>query len=98
MRSLFKNRSASNAMWIIAGKVIQAVLALIVNMLTARYLGPSNFGLINYAASIVTFAVPIMTLGFNSVLVQQVTNYPEEEGKIFGTSITLSIISSLVGI
>ena len=83
-------------MWIIAGKVIQAVLALIVNMLTARYLGPSNFGLINYAASIVTFAVPIMTLGFNSVLVQQVTNYPEEEGKIFGTSITLSIISSFV--
>lgn len=92
--NLFKNKNASNAIWIIAGKIAQSVIALVVNMFTARYLGPSNYGLISYAASIVAFVVPIMNLGFSNVLVQEQTNHPEEEGKIYGSSILLSIISS----
>ena len=92
--NLFKNKIASNAMWIIIGKVVQSVLALVINMLTARYLGPSNYGLISYAASVVAFVVPIMNLGFSNVLVQELTNHPEEEGKIVGSSILLSIISA----
>ena len=47
--------AVKNASWIIGCKLAKAVLTLIVTMLTARYLGPSNYGLINYAASIVTF-------------------------------------------
>lgn len=96
MKELLKNKVASNAIWIIVGRVVQSILALIVSMLTARYLGPSNFGLLNYAASIVAFALPIMNLGLSNILVQETTNYPEEEGKIYGTSIILSFVSSLV--
>ena len=51
------NRVAKNAVWIIGGKVAQSVMALIINMLTARYLGPSNFGLITYASSLAHYAV-----------------------------------------
>ena len=93
--SIFKNRVAKNASWIIITRIIQAILAIVINMLTARFLGPSNYGLINYAASIVAFVVPIMSLGFSNVLVQEYVNYPEEEGKIMGTSILLSFFSSL---
>ena len=50
----------TNAKWIIICKIIQSVLQLLVGMLSARYLGPSNYGLINYAASITAFAMPIM--------------------------------------
>lgn len=89
------NKVAKNATWIIACRIVQAVLALIINMLTARYLGPSNFGLITYAASLVAFVVPLMNLGFSSTLVQEVVNYPEREGKTMGTSIFLSLCSSL---
>lgn len=95
MGLFLKNRVASNALWIIAGRVIQSLLALIVGTQTARYLGPSNYGLISYAASIVAFVVPIMNLGFSNVLVQEITNYPEEEGKIFGTAILLSFFSAI---
>ena len=95
MKSLLKNKIASNALWIIIGKISQSILALVITMLTARYLGPSNYGLIAYAASIVTFVVPIMNLGMSNILVQELTNYPEEEGKIIGSSILMSFISSL---
>lgn len=95
MKSLLKNKIASNALWIIIGKISQSILALVITMLTARFLGPSNYGLIAYAASIVTFVVPIMNLGMSNILVQELTNYPEEEGKIIGSSILMSFISSL---
>ena len=93
---LINNKIAKNASWIIVSKIIQSILGLIISMLTARFLGPSGYGLINYAESIVSFVVPIMNLGFSSVLVQELTNYPEEEGKILGTAVLLSIFSSFV--
>ena len=72
------------------------MLSLIVTMLTARYLGPSNYGLINYAAAIVAFVAPIAQLGLGSIQVQELVNYPEEEGVITGTTLILSLMSAIV--
>ena len=55
-----KNRVVKNASWIIGIQIVKSLLGLVISMLTARFLGPSNFGLINYAASIVAFVTPIM--------------------------------------
>ena len=57
MGLLLKNRVFKNASWIIGCKVAQMIINLVVGMLTARYLGPSNYGVINYAASIVACSV-----------------------------------------
>ena len=88
------NKVAKNAVWIIGIRIVQSVVTLLINMLTARYLGPSNFGLITYASSLVAFVLPIMQLGFSNVLVQEIVNDSDAEGTILGTSITLSLISS----
>ncbi len=90
------NRVIKNASWIIMCRVVQAVLGLIISMIMARYLGPSNFGLLNYANSIVTFVIPVMRLGIHGVLVQEFVASEEYEGEILGTSITLSFISAIV--
>lgn len=95
------NPVLNNAAWIIGCKILQSVLTLVVTMLSARYLGPSNYGLINYAASIVTFLVPVMQLGFRSTLVQEFVEAPEREGQILGTAVALNILSAaacIVGI
>ena len=89
-------KSIKNASWIIGCRIFQSILAFVISMLTARYLGPSNYGLINYAQSITTFVAPIMHLGFNWVIVKELINYPEEEEKTLGTCITLSICSAFV--
>ena len=83
-----------NATWIIGIRIVQSILALVISMLTARYLGPSNYGLISYASSVVAFVVPVMQLGLPSILVQEIVNKPKQEGEILGTSIVLSVISS----
>jgi len=93
---IFKNKIVRNASWIIGARIAQAILSLIVSSLTARFLGPSNYGLIGYAQSIVTFVIPIMQLGLNAVLVQEIIKKPQDEGKILGTSLIMTFISAIV--
>lgn len=89
------NKVVKNASWIIVGRIVQALLGVVVSMLTARYLGADNFGLINYASSVVAFVLPIMQLGLNDIYVREIVNNPEEEGKIVGTTYVLTFISAL---
>lgn len=91
-----KNRVLNNAMWIIACRIGQAILQLIVSMFTARYLGPSNFGLINYAMSVIAFVTPIVGLGMNGILVQEIVSAPDKEGEKIGTAIISSCISAFL--
>lgn len=93
--SQLKKRIIANAGWIIACKIVQAVASVVVSILTARCLGPSNFGIINYAASLVSFCTPIMQLGLTNVIVQELTDNPKQDGKIVGTATLLNIISSV---
>ena len=90
------NKVFTNASWIIGCKIAQSGLALLLNALTARYFGPSNFGLINYAASLVAFITPLVTLGTNETLVNEIIQNPESEGAILGTSMTMTFCASLV--
>lgn len=90
-----QNKTIQNAKWIIGCKIVQSLLQMVVGMLSARYLGPSNYGLINYAASIVAFAAPVMQLGLHGTLVQEYVVTPEREGQIMGTSLVLNLVSGL---
>lgn len=84
-----------NASWIIVCRIVQSLIALVIGTLTARYFGPSNYGLLNYASSIVAFVTPLAQLGFRNVLVEEIISNPEREGTTLGTSIGISVISSL---
>lgn len=90
------NKVIKNASWIIACRIAQAVFSLLVTMLTARYFGPSNYGLINYAASVVSFVTPIAMLGLGNIQVQELIYTPEKEGQIIGTSIGMSLMSGVL--
>lgn len=91
-----KNKVAKNASWIIVCRIVKMICGLVISMFTARFLGPSNFGLINYASSVVSFVLPVMQLGITSIIVQELINNPDEEGKILGTSILLCMFSGLI--
>lgn len=92
------HKAASNALWVIGCRIAQSVFSLIISMLTARYLGPSNYGLINYAASIVAFMVPIVKLGFDGILVQEIVENQKDEGKILGTAMILNGIAAVAAV
>ena len=93
-----RSKTLANVKWMVVCKTVQSLLQLIVGMMTARYLGPANYGLINYAKSIVAFAMPFVQLGLDATMVKELIDHPEEEGKIVGTSLVAGVVSGLVWI
>ncbi len=91
---VLKGKVLKNASWIIICKLLQSLIAFCISILTARYLGPSNYGLISYASSLVAFVLPISQLGLKNTLVQEITGNAENEGEIIGTSVFFSAVSA----
>lgn len=86
----------SNSIWIIGGQIFQMGLTLIIGMITARYLGPSNYGVIGYTASYVSFFNVICQLGFTSTIVKELLDHKENQGEILGTTIFFRVCTSLI--
>ncbi len=98
IKKLLNNATAKNASWIIAGKVIQMIISLLVGILTTRYLGPANHGLINYGTAYVAFFMSVCNLGINSILVKEFVDNIDDEGKIIGSTLAMRAITSLLSI
>ena len=90
--------AAENAGWIISGKIVKAVLMLLVIALQARYLGPERYGLLRYAESLTVFAAPLMKLGLDSTLVHELIRRKEREGEVLGTAVAMNVLSALLSI
>lgn len=91
-----KNKQTQNAGWLIGGRIAQMAISFIVSVLTARYLGPSNYGLINYASAYIAFFNSFCTLGINSLLVKEFVDSPDGAGTTIGTTLGLRAVSSLL--
>lgn len=96
LMKLRKNLIVVNTGWMLIEKVVQMIISLIVGMITARYLGPTNYGLINYIAAFISFATPICNLGMEAVLIRKIIDNPDNEGKYIGTSIMMEFIVSII--
>lgn len=89
------SREAQNAAWIIGGRVVQMLLSFVVGVISARYLGPGNYGLINYGTAFVTFFTSLCTLGINSVIIKEFFEAPDAQGEVIGTTLLLRLIASV---
>ena len=96
MLKLMKNKEITNAGWIIGERIVQMILSLIVGILSARYLGPENYGSLNYTASFITFFTSVATLGMDGVIIKKMIATPEKEGKLLGGCIVLRLMSSVI--
>lgn len=93
--SISNQKVFKNAVWIVACKIAQSLISLVIGTISARYLGPSNYGLISYATSLIAFVTPLAQLGLRNIFVDQIMSHPEREGKTVGTTLVMSMTSSL---
>ena len=98
LKKLMHNKVAANISWILIGRIIYMILNFVVGLLSARYLGPSNYGLIGYAAAYTTFFSSVCSLGINSIIVKEIIDNPNSEGTIIGTSIVMKIVASFLSL
>lgn len=72
------------------------LLSLVVGVLSARYLGPSNYGTINYAASYISFFSIACALGLEGIVVKEMVDNRESEGVVLGSSIIMRLVAGLL--
>lgn len=96
LKRFLKNKEVGNAGWLIGGKVFQMAISLVVGVITARYLGPSNYGLIGYGTAYVTFFSAFCTLGLNSVIIKDFVDHKDEQGEAIGSAIVMRLVSSVL--
>ncbi|MBT8341255.1 MAG: oligosaccharide flippase family protein, partial [Desulfatitalea sp.] len=66
-------RYFQNTAWLLSEKVFRLVVSLWIFTWVARYLGPTDFGLLNYAASFVMLFAALASMGVDSVLVKELS-------------------------
>lgn len=91
-----KKKVLSNSVWMIIQHVYSMLTSLTVVALIARYLGPSDYGQINYCASVISIFSTLAGLGLDNLIVSEIIRNPEKEGNYLGSALVMRLITSFV--
>lgn len=86
----------ANLNWLVADRILRLIGSLIIGVWVARYLGPHDFGLLNFALSFVAIAGAIGKFSIEPVVVRELTLCPESGGRILGTVFRLKLLAGAV--
>ncbi len=87
-----------NTGWLFAAKITTLSISFFVGIAVARYLGPTNYGSLNYVLSFVGLFGFISSLGIDNILSRELINSPEKRDSLLGTSFVIKIVGSLLAL
>lgn len=70
--------------------------ALFVGILVARYLGPENYGIMNYVVSYVAIFSVFATFGLDNIEIRELSRQGDKRDTILGTCFSLRIIFAVI--
>jgi PST family polysaccharide transporter len=85
-----------NSSWLFWDKIIRLGSGLIVGLWIARYLGPAQFGLLNFAIAFTGLFSAIATLGMDGIVVRELAQSPEKRDEILGSAFVLKVFAALI--
>lgn len=94
--NITKHRTIKNIIWLSADSLIRLGLGFLVSVWLARYLGPNDFGIYNYAFAIIAIYSAVASLGMNGVVVRELIKGDVQKDIIMGTSFRLQIFGSIL--
>ncbi|MDQ2179824.1 flippase [Marinifilum sp. D714] len=86
----------SNTGWLMLDKVIRLFLGVFVGVWVARYLGPDDFGILNYAISFVALFGAFSKLGLDNIIVRNLVQDNSKRDLVLGTSLVMRLLGALV--
>lgn len=93
-----KQKLLKNISWLFFDKIIRIFGGLIVGIWVARYLGPSDFGVLNYALAYTALFMLFVKLGLDQIIVREVVKKPKLTNYLMGTAFGLKLIGSIIAI
>jgi len=99
-KSLKENKSVmkylTNTSWVLGEKILRLTVGLFVTIWVARYLGPEQFGLFNYAQSFAAIFSVIATFGLDSIVIRELVKNPVKRDIILGTAFALKLFGAFL--
>lgn len=96
LKKILSNRFLQNTGWMAFAQIYQMVISLFIGVISARYLGPTNYGTINYAASYISFFTIFCALGLEGIVVKEMISKREQEEIILGSGIAMRLIAGVL--
>lgn len=86
----------ANMSWLMVSQIITSACAFIWTILTARYLGPSDYGIFGTAVSFTVLFAVLADFGVTTYIVRAISTDLEHEGKYLNNAISLKLFLSLL--
>lgn len=87
-----------NVGWLAGDRVVRLGGGLLVGVWMARYLGPSDFGLLSYTIAFSALFGILSTLGLDGIVVREGVNQRFTQQTLLGTAFRLRLYGSIVGL
>jgi O-antigen/teichoic acid export membrane protein len=84
-----------NTSWVLTDKLVRLIAALFVGAFVARYLGPDQYGLLNYVISIVSIFGIFASLGLDQIVTRQLIRDSSNKDLIIGTAFLLRVTGAI---
>ncbi|MDB2434675.1 flippase [Luminiphilus sp.] len=89
------NNYLSNTAWLFLEHGLRTLSSLFIGIWMARYLGPSDFGLLSLAIAVIAIASTVTKLGLDGIVTREIVRLPKDRDALIGTALFLKGISSL---
>lgn len=89
-------RYFANTSWLFCGQMFSLLLSFFIGAWVARYLGPENYGILNYAIAFVGIFGFIATLGIDGILSRELVQTPEKRDELLGTAFRLKLLGGIL--
>ena len=87
LHSLCENNFIKNVSWIFFGNVVHAALKFLLNIWVARKFSTNDYGIINYANSIILLITSVGAFGFEKLIPKMFVFNEEKSGEYLGSTI-----------
>ncbi|QRG66231.1 flippase [Brevibacillus choshinensis] len=94
-RSQALKKIVISSSWLAVERIFRMIISFFVGIAIARYLGPEQFGQLNYAQSFVALFSTVATLGLEGIVVRNIVRQPERKDEILGSTFVLKLFGSL---
>ena len=91
-----KGLIVQNLFWAIMGKFVNLLSGLLVGIIVARYLGPEQYGLMNYVLSYVFLFQTFAIFGLDSIEIREEARHQANFETIIGTAFGIKIITGVI--
>ena len=84
-----------NTSWSLADQVLRIFTGFFIGFWVARYLGPEQYGVLNYSLGFIAILGSLSKLGLDSIVIRELIAFPDKKNDYLGTSFWLKLISSI---